>query len=97
MKVNVDSKLIQDIAHLARLEFEGEAETTMVQDINNILTWIEKLDELDTTGIEPLTHISEEVNVLRFDEVKPHLSHDKALFNAPEKDASYFRVPKVME
>jgi aspartyl-tRNA(Asn)/glutamyl-tRNA(Gln) amidotransferase subunit C len=69
----------------------------MISDLNNILAWIEKLDELDTTGTAPLTHVSEEVNVLRADEVRDILPHDKALVNAPAKDASYFRVPKVLE
>jgi aspartyl-tRNA(Asn)/glutamyl-tRNA(Gln) amidotransferase subunit C len=97
MKVKINAELIQNIAHLSRLELSGEAEQNMIQDMNNILAWIEKLDELDTNGVEPLTHISDEVNVLRADVVKDTISHRDALVNAPQKDASYFRVPKVLE
>ena len=62
-----------------------------------IVTWVEKLNEVNTDGVEPLTTMSHEINALRTDEVKTHLPHDKALLNAPEKDADYFRVPKVLE
>lgn len=97
MKVKINAELLQNIAHLSRLELEGDAQEKMINDMNNILAWIEKLNETDTTGVEPLTHISEEVNVLRFDAVKDMISHHDALAGAPQKDASYFRVPKVLE
>jgi aspartyl-tRNA(Asn)/glutamyl-tRNA(Gln) amidotransferase subunit C len=58
---------------------------------------VEKLNEVDTTGVEPLTTMSYEINMLRDDEVKEHLSHERALKNAPKKDADYFRVPKVID
>jgi aspartyl-tRNA(Asn)/glutamyl-tRNA(Gln) amidotransferase subunit C len=62
-----------------------------------IVNWVEKLKEVNTDGVEPLTTMSYEVNVLREDEVKEHLSHERALKNAPKKDSDYFRVPKVLE
>jgi len=69
----------------------------MMKDMTAIVDWVEKLKEVNTDGIEPLTTMSYEVNVLREDEVKEHLSHDRALTNAPKKDSDYFRVPKVLE
>ena len=62
-----------------------------------MVEWVEKLREVDTDGVEPLTTMSSEVNVLREDQVKEHLPHERALLNAPKKDENYFRVPKVLE
>lgn len=69
----------------------------MLDSLNKILTWVEKLNEIDTSQVEPLTHMTDEVNVLRDDEVKEPLPHDRGLLNAPDKDQDYFRVPKVLE
>jgi aspartyl-tRNA(Asn)/glutamyl-tRNA(Gln) amidotransferase subunit C len=87
---------VEKIAHLARLEFEGN-ENELVNGMNEMLDFVEKLKELDTTGIEPLTHISTELNVMREDVVKHTISHEDALKNAPKKDSDYIRVPKVLE
>ncbi|WP_226390650.1 Asp-tRNA(Asn)/Glu-tRNA(Gln) amidotransferase subunit GatC [Penaeicola halotolerans] len=95
--MKIDKNTIQKIAHLSRLEFDAQGEQKMIDSMTQILDWVEKLDELDTEGIEPLTTMSSEVNVLRADEVKPPLPHDKGLKNAPQKDSDYFRVPKVLE
>ncbi len=97
MKVELNEKLIQDLAHLSRLQLDGEKASAMQKDLQDILTWIEKLDELDTENIEPLTHISSELNVMRSDQLDSSFTHEQALKNAPSKDASYFRVPKVIE
>jgi aspartyl-tRNA(Asn)/glutamyl-tRNA(Gln) amidotransferase subunit C len=88
---------LEKIAHLARLEFDEKSSEKMMQDMTAIVDWVEKLNEVDTTGVEPLTTMSYEMNVLREDEVQPHLPHDRALLNAPKKDQDYFRVPKVIE
>jgi len=69
----------------------------VLQDLNKILNWVDQLRELDTESVEPLIHMSEEVNVLREDEVRNTISHEQALLNAPKKDSDYFRVPKVLE
>ncbi|UII23033.1 Asp-tRNA(Asn)/Glu-tRNA(Gln) amidotransferase subunit GatC [Fulvivirga ligni] len=95
--MNIDRDLLNKIAHLARLEFDEDTAEEMMADMTKILTWVEKLNELDTDDVKPLTTMSHEINVLREDEVKPHLSHEKALENAPKKDSDYFRVPKVLE
>ena len=95
--MNINQETLEKIAHLARLKFNPEDSEAMIADMNKILTWVEKLDELDTSGVAPLTHMSAEINVYREDKVKNQLSHDKALHNAPKKDEDYFRVPKVIE
>lgn len=97
--MQIDKETLLKIAHLARLEFDEKSENAMIESMNEILTWVQKLDELDTNDVEPLTTMSGELNVFREDEPGhgQHLSHERALLNAPKKDASYFRVPKVME
>jgi aspartyl-tRNA(Asn)/glutamyl-tRNA(Gln) amidotransferase subunit C len=95
--MKIDRPLLDKIAHLARLEFEEKDAEKMMQDMTAIVEWVEKLKEVDTEGIEPLTTMSHEINVLREDEVKGHLPHDEVLKNAPKKDSDYFRVPKVLE
>jgi aspartyl-tRNA(Asn)/glutamyl-tRNA(Gln) amidotransferase subunit C len=95
--MKIDKATIQKIAHLARLEFHDHAEETMLKDLNKIVTWVEKLQEIDTADVKPLTHMSSELNVLREDKTGEPLAHDLGLLNAPRKDSDYFRVPKVME
>lgn len=95
MKIN--RELLDKMAHLARLEFDEKDAEKMMQDMTNIVEWVEKLKEVNTEGIEPLTTMSYEINALREDEVKDHLDHDRALLHAPKKDDNYFRVPKVLE
>lgn len=95
--MKIDRTLLDKIAHLSRLEFDEKDAEKMMSDMTAIVDWVEKLKEVDTEGVEPLTTMSYEINVLREDEVKPHLSHEAALKNAPKKDDTYFRVPKVLE
>ena len=95
--MKIDKETLLKIAHLARLEFDEKDAEKMMQDMTNMVNFVEKLNEVDTTGIEPLTTMSHEINALREDEVKSHLPHDEALKNAPKKDADFFRVPKVLE
>ncbi|HHP7242795.1 MAG TPA: Asp-tRNA(Asn)/Glu-tRNA(Gln) amidotransferase subunit GatC [Cyclobacteriaceae bacterium] len=95
MKINRDT--LHRIAHLARLEFDPASEGQMIKDMEEILTWVEKLEEVDTEGVEPLTNMSHEMNVFREDVVGEHLPHERALLNAPKKDSDYFRVPKVID
>jgi aspartyl-tRNA(Asn)/glutamyl-tRNA(Gln) amidotransferase subunit C len=95
MKINRD--LLDKMAHLARLEVKEEDAEKMMADMSAMVTWVEKLNEVDTQGVEPLTTMSHEVNALRSDEVNPHLSHQEVLKNAPVKNEDYFRVPKVLD
>lgn len=95
--MKIDKETLRKIAHLARLDFEENAEKEMLSSMSEILTWVEKLNEIDTDSIEPLTHMSMEVNNMREDKVLAPLDHEKGLKNAPQKDNDYFRVPKVLE
>jgi aspartyl-tRNA(Asn)/glutamyl-tRNA(Gln) amidotransferase subunit C len=95
MKINKEA--IKKIAHLARLEFDENSMEKMSKDMSQILDWVEQLNELDTSKIEPLTTMSSEINVMREDKVGPHLSREAGLKNAPKSDSDYFRVPKVLE
>lgn len=95
--MKIDRALLDKIAHLARLEFDEKDAEKMMRDMTNIVNWVDKLNEVNTDGVEPLTTMSYEINSLREDEVKEHLPHELALKNAPAKDADHFRVPKVLE
>lgn len=92
----IDEELVKKIAHLARLEFKDESMQEMIKDMNRMLEFVEKLNEIDTQNVEPLIYMSDEVNVLREDEVNHSITHEEALKNAPEKDSDYFRVPKFI-
>jgi aspartyl-tRNA(Asn)/glutamyl-tRNA(Gln) amidotransferase subunit C len=95
MQITKDT--IAKIAHLSRLEVDEKQAESMSASLTDILNWVEKLNELDTEHVAPLFTMSEEVNVLREDEIGEHLPHDRALKLAPKKDSDYFRVPKVLE
>ena len=95
MKVN--NKLIQDIAKLSKLKFDDSAEEKMKADLEKMIAFVDKLNEIDTEGIDPLIYMSEEVNVLREDKVSEETSQEDALKNAPEKDSDYFKVPTVLK
>ncbi|QNR25711.1 MULTISPECIES: Asp-tRNA(Asn)/Glu-tRNA(Gln) amidotransferase subunit GatC [Croceimicrobium] len=95
MKISLDE--IRHLAHLARLEFSEEEMQSMQGDMDKILGFVEKINELDLEGVEPLVYLSEERNVLREDVSETVLTKDEALKNAPDKDSDYFRVPKVLK
>jgi aspartyl-tRNA(Asn)/glutamyl-tRNA(Gln) amidotransferase subunit C len=94
--MTIDNKTVDEIAHLARLEFEADAKAEIVKDMNNMLSFINKLSELDTASIEPLIYMTDEVNVLREDEPVVSITQQEALKNAPKKDSDYFKVSKVI-
>lgn len=95
--MEVNEALVDKLAHLARLEFNGEEKQHIISDLQRIFGFVEKLQEVDTKGVEPLIYMSEERNVLRADVAKSDLAKKDALLNAPKKDSDYFRVPKVIE
>jgi len=95
--VNIDSETIRRVAHLARLDFDAEAEAEMLNDMNRFLQYAAMLDELDTSGVEPLIYMNEDPGRLREDQVHQEISHEEALKNAPRSDSDYFRVAKVID
>ena len=95
--MEVNNKLIQDIAKLSKLKFDDSAEEKMKADLEKMLAFVDKLNEIDTEGVDPLIYMSEEVNVLREDKLTEATSQEDALKNAPEKDSDYFKVPTVLK
>ncbi len=94
MKVN--DELIDKLANLARLEFNTEEKEEIKSDLQKMIVFIDKLNELDTTGVGPLLHMSDNVNILREDEIDGMISREDALKNAPLHDEQFFKVPKVI-
>jgi aspartyl-tRNA(Asn)/glutamyl-tRNA(Gln) amidotransferase subunit C len=88
---------IQYVAHLARIALTPDEEKKLAAQLGNILGYIEKLKELDVTGIEPTAHAVPMVNVLRADEIRPSLPHDEVMRNAPARANGLFIVPKIVE
>ena len=88
---------VENVAHLARLDFSEEEKVKFTSQLNNILMYIEKLNQVDTTGIEPVSHAIALQNAFRDDVVKDSVSHELSLSNAPEARGPFFRVPKVIE
>lgn len=93
----IDKDTVDKLATLSRLEFNGREKEEIINDLNKMLAFVSKLNELDTTNVEPLIYMNDEKNVLREDEVKQTISQKEALSNAPKKDSDYFKVPKVVE
>ena len=95
--MTIDEETVDKIAHLARLELTGHEKKAMIKDMNKILGFMDKLNEINTTGIEPLVYMTDEVNSFREDVVKQEITHEEALLNAPKHDEEYFLVAKVIE
>lgn len=88
---------VEHVAKLARLELSEQDKEMLTSQLSDILTYVEKLNELDTKGVEPTSHVLDINNVMRPDAPAPSLSQEKALANAPEKAAGHYKVPKIIE
>ena len=95
--MKISREEVQKLAHLARLEFSEKEIEAMQGDMDKILGFVAKIEELDLEGVEPLIYLNEDTNILRKDEVKTSITKEEALKNAPDKDGDYFRVPKVVK
>jgi aspartyl-tRNA(Asn)/glutamyl-tRNA(Gln) amidotransferase subunit C len=95
--MEVNDTMVDKIAHLARLQFNDAEKASIKTDLQKMIAFVEKLNELDTTGVAPLLHMSDNVNVLREDEVKGSISREDGLKNAPLHDDQFFKVPKVIK
>ena len=95
--MKITRKEVEHVAKLARLALRDDEIDTMTAQLSNILTYVEKLNELDTKNVDPTSHVLPIKNVLREDEVRKSLERDKALGNAPDRTEEFFRVPKVIE
>jgi aspartyl-tRNA(Asn)/glutamyl-tRNA(Gln) amidotransferase subunit C len=94
--MEVNDELVDQLSNLARLTFEPGEKAGIKKDLQKMIAFIEKLNELDTTGVEPLLFMTDEVNVLRADEVKGSITREDGLLNAPLRDDQFFKVPKVI-
>lgn len=94
--MKVDKDLIDKLAGLAKLEFSPEECTAIEQNLSNMLDFVDKLRELDVTGVEPLVYVNPQTNIMRPDEPHMEISKEEALKNAPLADSDYFKVPKVI-
>lgn len=95
--MEINDALLDHLANLSKLSFEGAQKEAIRQDLERMIAFVDKLSELDTTGVEPLIFMSNEVNRLRDDNTEQSVSHEEALRNAPKKDSDYFRIPKVLD
>lgn len=94
--MKLDKETVEKLAHLSRLEFSEVEKTEMMKDMDNILGFVAKIEELDLEGQEPLVYLTQEESVLREDKAVQIITKDQALKNAPDKDTDYFRVPKIV-
>jgi aspartyl-tRNA(Asn)/glutamyl-tRNA(Gln) amidotransferase subunit C len=95
--MEVNNALVEKLATLSRLKFDDAQKESIKNDLQSMIQFVEKLNELDTTGVKPLLHMSDNVNVLREDEIKGSIDRTEGLKNAPVKDAVFFKVPKVIK
>jgi aspartyl-tRNA(Asn)/glutamyl-tRNA(Gln) amidotransferase subunit C len=95
--MEVNDQMVDKLANLSRLEFNSAEKTEIKNDLQRMIAFVEKLNELNLDGVEPLLHMSDEMNVLREDEIKGSVSRAEALKNAPEHDEQFFKVPKVIK
>ena len=95
--MKLDRTQVEHVARLARLAVSEEEKEALSRQLSSILSYIGKLNELDTSRIEPTSHVLDLKNVVREDAVRPGLTPDEALSNAPDREGDHFRVPKIIE
>lgn len=95
--MDVNDAIVDKLANLARLKFDESEKESVKNDLQKMIRFVEKLNELDTTGVAPLLHMSGNVNVLRTDEVSGSIAREAGLTNAAVHDAHFFKVPKVIK
>jgi aspartyl-tRNA(Asn)/glutamyl-tRNA(Gln) amidotransferase subunit C len=95
--MEITDELVDHIAHLSRLEFEGESKQSAKENLGKIIAFMGVLQEVNTDDVEPLIFMSDEINRLRDDVPEVTLTQQEVLKNAPKKDSDYFRIPKVLD
>lgn len=95
--MKITEEIVDHIAHLSRLQFVGKEKEAIMQDMQHIISFMDKLSEIPTDNVEPLIFMSDEVNRLREDVPEVTVTKEEALKNAPKKDSDYFRIPKVLD
>lgn len=97
MFMEINDALISKLEKLSKLQLSEEEKGVIKNDLTNILGMIDKIQEVDTSGVNPLRHITEETDVLRNDQAENEISREEALKNAPSTDGTYIQVPKVID
>lgn len=95
--MTIDKQTIDKVANLARIAIEDKEVDTLMADMNKILTFMEKLNELDTTGVAPLVYMNAEENVWREDQIKQEITVEEGLKNSARHNENFFMVPKIIE
>ncbi|RYY55147.1 MAG: Asp-tRNA(Asn)/Glu-tRNA(Gln) amidotransferase subunit GatC [Chitinophagaceae bacterium] len=95
--MEITDEMVEKLAHLSRLSFDEEGKAQIRGDLQRMIGFVEKLSELDLEGVEPLMHMTREVNVLREDRVGGSITREDAFRNAPQHDGQFFQVPKVIK
>ena len=95
--MQANKELIDKLAFLSKLQFSPEEENQVQEDLTNMIAFIDRLKEVDVTGVDPLIYVNELQNILREDKVVMEISKEQALLNAPLADSDYFKVPKVLK
>jgi aspartyl-tRNA(Asn)/glutamyl-tRNA(Gln) amidotransferase subunit C len=95
--MDINKEMIDHLSDLAKLDFNEEEKENIMKDMNRVLSYCEKLNEVNTDGVEPLIFMSDNVNLLREDVPQNNFSKQDALRNAPAKDSDFFRVPKFID
>ena len=95
--MEVNDELVDKLANLSRLKFDGDEKQSIKSDLEKMIGFIKKLDELDTSNAEPLLHITPNVNIFREDTVQGAVNNNSALQNAARSEPPYFIVPQVIK
>ncbi len=95
--MSIDKSTVERIAELSKLKFDSSEQEAILEDMNRMLDFVEKLSEVDTEGVEPLVYMLDEKPTVRLDKVDQKTTQAEALKNAPDADSDYMKVPKVMK
>jgi aspartyl-tRNA(Asn)/glutamyl-tRNA(Gln) amidotransferase subunit C len=95
--MEINDALIDRLAELSKLEFNAEGRVLIKKNLGKIFSMVEKMNDLDLEGVEPLVYMTSEHNIFRADDIKQELTHEEILMNAPQKDSDFIKVPKVLK
>ena len=95
--MSIDNKTVRKVSKLAKIKINEEEEIKLIEELNNILGWVDELKKVDTEKIEPMLSVFNESMIMRKDEASSEISDDLVLKNAPESKSGFFVVPKVVE
>ena len=95
--MSIDNQTVRKVSKLAKIKINEKEETKLIEELNNILGWVDELKKVDTEQIEPMLSVFNESMTMRKDEVSSEISDELVLKNAPESKSGFFVVPKVVE